>query len=175
MSLSSDLLELAEELARLDPTRPRQAALRRAVSTAYYALFHLLIEEAMAHVAGGAHDGELRSYLARRPSHGGIKAVCKELAQQKWPSDGKRWQGISAILKTPDQGLINVASAFVTLQERRHAADYDPAQVLTRAEVILDVNRARAAFTDWQNLSVSPQRSFFLFLIASDTARRPED
>ena len=43
MALADDLLEQAQHLAMRDPKRPRQASLRRAVSTAYYALFHLLI------------------------------------------------------------------------------------------------------------------------------------
>ena len=42
MSLPEDLLEQAVHLATLDARRPKQANLRRAVSTAYYALFHLL-------------------------------------------------------------------------------------------------------------------------------------
>ncbi len=39
MAYAEDLLELARHLA-LEPTGARQACLRRAVSTAYYALFH---------------------------------------------------------------------------------------------------------------------------------------
>jgi hypothetical protein len=50
MSLHGDLLQQAEHLARLEPRRPRQASLRRAISTAYYALFHLLIHEATLRV-----------------------------------------------------------------------------------------------------------------------------
>jgi hypothetical protein len=48
MSLPADLLAQARRLVSLDPRRPRQASLRRAISTAYYALFHLLISEASA-------------------------------------------------------------------------------------------------------------------------------
>jgi len=40
MSLHADLLDQAEQLAQLDPRRPKQANLRRSVSSAYYALFH---------------------------------------------------------------------------------------------------------------------------------------
>lgn len=43
MSFALDLPDVARSLARLDEEPPRQATLRRAVSTAYYALFHLLI------------------------------------------------------------------------------------------------------------------------------------
>jgi len=46
MAFPDDLLELAQQLADLHPESPHQASLRRAVSTAYYALFHLLISEA---------------------------------------------------------------------------------------------------------------------------------
>jgi len=42
MPLPEHLLDQALLLARIDKTRPRQASLRRAVSTAYYAIFHLL-------------------------------------------------------------------------------------------------------------------------------------
>lgn len=42
MAYADDLLELARHLANLDAGSARQASLRRAVSTAYYALFHLL-------------------------------------------------------------------------------------------------------------------------------------
>ena len=45
MAYPDELLELARELANLHPGHPHQASLRRAVSTAYYALFHLLISE----------------------------------------------------------------------------------------------------------------------------------
>ncbi len=44
MAFHDDLLEQANHLARRERGRPRQASLRRAVSSAYYALFHLLIE-----------------------------------------------------------------------------------------------------------------------------------
>lgn len=46
VALANDLLEQAYHLARKEPKRPRQASLRRAISTSYYALFHLLISEA---------------------------------------------------------------------------------------------------------------------------------
>ena len=45
MAFADDLLAQAYHLARLDPES--QANLRRAVSTGYYALFHLLIDEAV--------------------------------------------------------------------------------------------------------------------------------
>lgn len=46
MSIHKDLLQQARLLAILDEKRPKQANLRRAISSAYYALFHYLIDEA---------------------------------------------------------------------------------------------------------------------------------
>jgi hypothetical protein len=57
VGLAHDLLQQANHLATYEGANPSQASLRRAVSTAYYALFHLLIEDgrAMAGFSGGAH------------------------------------------------------------------------------------------------------------------------
>src|SRR5260370_10190 len=46
MAFADDLLEQARHLANRERKKPRLASLRRAVSTAYYALFHLRISEA---------------------------------------------------------------------------------------------------------------------------------
>jgi hypothetical protein len=43
VSLASDLLDQASTLAELDPMKPKQASLRRAISAAYYLVFHLLM------------------------------------------------------------------------------------------------------------------------------------
>ena len=46
MSLHADLLKQARHLSTKEPSRPSQASLRRAISAAYYALFHRLVDEA---------------------------------------------------------------------------------------------------------------------------------
>lgn len=40
--IADGLLEQAEHLLDVDPRKPKQASLRRAMSAAYYSLFHLL-------------------------------------------------------------------------------------------------------------------------------------
>ena len=46
MGLHPELLKQARFLARREPRKPVQASLRRSVSASYYALFHLLVDEA---------------------------------------------------------------------------------------------------------------------------------
>ena len=71
MAFSDDLLQLARQIANLHPDNPNQASLRRAVSTAYYAIFHLLISEATANWG----RPELRAILGRCFDHGPMKTA----------------------------------------------------------------------------------------------------
>jgi hypothetical protein len=73
MAFADDLLEQAEFLANREPVHPKQASLRRAVSTAYYALFHLLIGEAV----GNWGIARQRSVLARTFDHAKMKSALR--------------------------------------------------------------------------------------------------
>jgi len=48
MNLAEDLLEQANHLARRERGKPKQASLRRAVSTAYYACFTCSLPKPLA-------------------------------------------------------------------------------------------------------------------------------
>ena len=77
MSLHGDLLTQARFLVRREPRRPRQASLRRAVSAAYYALFHLLIHEATRMMVSGSSLGSLRTLVARAFAHATMNEACR--------------------------------------------------------------------------------------------------
>src|SRR6185503_1425183 len=78
MSLADDLRRQAYHLATREPRRPKQASLRRAVSAAYYAIFHLLVDEATLMMFGGRTDRRrFRYVLARDFSHQSVVAACK--------------------------------------------------------------------------------------------------
>ena len=67
---SERLLSQALHLARRDRFRPEQVNLRRAVSSAYYALFHALVGAACARLAGsGRHSRAMRLVLAHTFTH----------------------------------------------------------------------------------------------------------
>lgn len=62
--MHEDLFAQAEMLARVDTRKPKQVNLRRAVSAAYYGVFHYLVDEACRCVFGrnlsigrGCEDG----------------------------------------------------------------------------------------------------------------------
>jgi hypothetical protein len=141
MAFCDHLLEQAQHLANREPRRPRQASLRRAVSTAYYALFHLLTSEAVSNWK----RKEQRAQLARAFEHRRMKECSKDTANpQKSPFAGHD----SAVV----EHLRTVADAFTTLQHNRHIADYDNSTQWTRTEVLAHIDRAVAAFSSWRTI-----------------------
>ena len=158
MSLHDDLLQQARDLAVMDPMRPRQASLRRAVSAAYYALFHKLVDEAARFVISRNRRTALRDCLARAFAHGTMQRVARQVAAN----------GVSEALLPGFNGhplqpeLIALARAFVELQQARHEADYNRAHRFTRREVLDLVDRVDKAFTDWTSVRRTPQADTFL-------------
>jgi len=111
MAFADDLLEQPYHLANKEKDDPTQASLRRAVSIAHYALFHLLIDEAVSKWTVERQ----RSALGRTFEHKVMRNVCEDYVKTFY-SAGK-----------PDSSvqLKNVAHTFAILQQRRHTADYD--------------------------------------------------
>lgn len=144
MSLSADLLQQSRSILTQEPKRPKQASLRRAVSTAYYALFHLLVEDAALAMFGGNDATGLRYVVRRAYDHGTMKQAARGFAAGQpaavWHPVGLR----------PSPGLVLVAKALVELQEARHLADYDPGYRLTRGEARDLVDRAENAIATWK-------------------------
>ncbi|MGD1902317.1 MAG: hypothetical protein ACFB9N_08775 [Geitlerinemataceae cyanobacterium] len=158
MSWPRDLLEQARHLANRERQRPKQVSLRRAVSAAYYALFHLLVDEASSFLIRGQGRTPLRQCLSRAFSHADMRAVSKGFSSGNISNKIRPALDGQAI---PSE-LCNVARMFVALQEIRHKADYDPAQSLTRQEVNNLVDRTEQAFRDWQAVRGTLQADVFL-------------
>src|ERR1017187_1520709 len=71
MGIADDLPTLADRLANPAPGDPEQACLRRAISTAYYALFHLLVQEAVQGWSGSPATLPWAGENPRPPKHAG--------------------------------------------------------------------------------------------------------
>jgi uncharacterized protein (UPF0332 family) len=136
MPFADDLLEQAQHLSHREDGEPKQASLRRAVSTAYYALFHLLIDDAVSQWA----IEHQRRMLARTFDHGAMKATCNELVK-----------AVKGGAQRP-QELYVVAQAFMQLQQHRHDADYDIGKIWTRTDVENVLELANEAFTSWMKI-----------------------
>jgi len=156
VTLHKDLLEQARYLARRDKKRPKQANLRRAVSAAYYALFHLLVEDG----AKAIRPSAVRDQVRRLYEHGSMKAVCKAWAQG---AAANLPASTGALVTAPiERELSDVASAFVRLQNARHAADYDLARTFNRLYSVSLLGAAEQAFRDWNAIRATPNAAVFL-------------
>ena len=141
------MIVTARKLANASPGKPRQADLRRAISTAYYALFHALAKDAADLLVGVGPNrpDKAWSHLYRSLQHGDAKAACEAARAMNFPAQIK-----------------DCASPFVELQRLRHDADYDPDQNYLRAdakEAIKDAEDAVAA------LKATPKRDRRAFAV----------
>ena len=137
-------------MAKREKKKPRQASLRRAVSTAYYALFNLLIHEA---TLNWRRVGQ-RPLLARFFEHGKMKSTSR-----------KQTDELNVFFKTnPPAGhglntakhLHLVADTFFDVQQQRRTADYDGATIWTRRELVTLIERVDSAFKSWHAIREEP-------------------
>lgn len=169
MPFHDDLLVCAQTMIPSDLAPPAPAAtLRRGVSTAYYALFHLLVTETMARVIG---DPLLRTDLSRSIDHGPTRKLCKEYSDAKVV--GGVWQLANG--EVIPEALQSIGSAFVGLLESRFRADYDttPASDFSPSDAYKLLMTVELAFLDWATVRGDPATGRFLgkLFLASLTKR----
>ena len=160
----SDLIDLARKIAELDPRKPRQANLRRAVSTAYYAVFHYLVDEVCcAQIGTQNSQKEYRHALARAFAHTSMKDACtgfaggtlKAAIVKGFPRDANGKYPIPIEIQ-------DIAGTFVELQQKRYQADYDLSERFRKLEVLTLIDQANTHVKKFRNLPVSDTRKFFL-------------
>jgi len=141
-----DLLAVGSRLARASPSKPRQADLRRAVSSAYYAVFHALaknVADTMIGAAKGNRSEQAWAQAYRGLQHGDARVACEAVRNLVFA-----------------QGIKDCAEAFVQLQTARHAADYDPLYRLTRGDALEAVRRAKDAIGALRSARSMDRRAF---------------
>jgi uncharacterized protein (UPF0332 family) len=144
------LVEIARALASGNPGRPKQAYLRRAVSSAYYAMFHALARCCADTLIG---SGKSRSDPAwaqvyRSLEHGYAKQQCQSERVTKFPKE-----------------IQDFAQTFASVQTMRHDADYDPTVRYDRSAVLVDIGRIEAAISAFDASSVGDRRAFSAFVL----------
>ena len=153
MIKSDDLIAAALDLVEAGSRgRPRQANLRRAVSTTYYAMFHCLSVCCADLLVGGA--GSDRSEPAWRQvyralEHGAARQRCTRTAIiQKFPVEIREF-----------------ADRFVSMQQKRHQADYAPEARYDKDFVLQDIVAIAEAIAKFQRVPVKDRRAFAVYLL----------
>jgi hypothetical protein len=118
---SERLLAQALHLAKHDRFRPEQVNLRRAMSAAYYALFHALVGASCMKLAGaGSSERALRAALSRGYAHSEIERASRAFAQGR--------NGLPRALQ--------LALGGEEVSDDRHKADYDLSVGWRRSQVL---------------------------------------
>lgn len=159
-SLYRQYLAQARRLAKLDPMRPRQGNLRRAVSTTYYGLFHYLVDQACRTFLGTSNDHRAyRNILARAFQHETMAAACKPFSGGQLPKNMA--QRLPNTFAVPPE-LRGIASTFQEAQEKRNLADYDLSKSFTRSDCLAFIRDVDEAVTLFRSIANRPEARFFL-------------
>ena len=148
----SSLIATASDLLVAERGRPRQANLSRAISTAYYAMFHCLAGNCADALIGGSGSNRSESawrQVYRALEHGTARRRCQQVSALEQFSVEVR----------------NFADLFVDLQEKRHKADYDPGYSFPKLIVERDIIRAEQAITNFRRVSLSERRAFAVYVL----------
>ena len=130
--------------------RPRQAMLRRAISTAYYAVFHALCQSNADMLVGDAAAGSNAELWARTYRSSDHRPARDRLAS--YTSAGA-------------PALSNFAKMFGDLQGQRHDADYNPRRMFSRSQVIAIIDQAEAATQAFYDLPAPQRRALAVHLL----------
>jgi hypothetical protein len=152
-----DWIEQAEWLARRESGKPKEASLRRAVSTAYYAMFHELNRTVADALLASSTPWPVYALAYRAIDHQGAKRLFERArlrGSQEFTTLGARVE--------------NIGAAFIRLQAERHRADYDPEPYPHGRYAVSEmVAQAKDACQELGNLPVDVKRALAVFLIAS--------
>ncbi len=151
-----DLVQTARRLAESGAPQPTQADLRRAVSTAYYALFHCLAGTA-ADLLTGASRGKEWHQVYRALEHGKARSACRQ-------------QGV---IRTFPMEIYSFAEALVDLQDARHQADYSLEGRYSRQEVLVIIDVAEHAIDRFEQADARHRRAFAVHVLFK--RRRPQE
>jgi hypothetical protein len=152
--MKDELIASARRRLASTGKRTRHVDIRRAISDAYYALFHALAQSCADELIGAnkrSTDAWARVYRAL--DHKAAKDRLKK----------------SAATNGAEAGLIAFATAFADLQELRHDADYSPRPPgLNRQSALALVDEAEQAIRDFDRLDLFKKRSLATEILFKD-------
>ena len=143
-----DLMATARGLMELDPRLPTQANQRRALSTAYYAVFHALARSAADLLIGRKRTAAWHQAY-RALEHGHAKRACQnKRAMEGFPSE-----------------ILEFAGTFVVLQDARHQADYSLEVSCERNGTLAAIDRAEQAIGQLEGANIEHRRDFVAYTL----------
>jgi uncharacterized protein (UPF0332 family) len=141
--------------------RPRQADIRRAISTAYYGVFHATVTAAAdLYVGATKRSSSQYGLVYRSVNHNRLREICERACKSLPPRYAPY---------VPSAGfgpeIAAFATAVVELQQKRHTADYDPMVRMTRSDAVAAITTARASLAYFYAASNNDKTAFLSLLL----------
>ena len=150
-----ELIRIARELASgalgSGRGRPRQSELRRAVSMAYYAMFHALARQSADMLVGATRGSRSqRAWLQayRSLEHGLAFTQCKRPIIRRFPGEIQRF-----------------GERFVYNQRMRRDADYNPDVSYARYQVLQLIDDTERVVFDFERADAVDKRAFAVYVL----------
>ena len=149
---------LFEQATALAQTQACQTDLRRAISAAYYGLFHFTLTAAANMVVGADKQSNPRyGFVYRSIDHSRLRALGTQLRSTAL-------QGIPLVPAGGFGKIADFARLAGNLYELRNLADYDPLREFTLDEARVAISDAQRAI-EWFRESTREQQEVFLTLL----------
>lgn len=128
-----------------------QSDLKRAISSAYYALFHCLSKCCADTLVGdkpSSRSQEAWQQVYRSVDHKPAKKACQHDVIQRFPKE-----------------IQDFANQFAQTQTKRHEADYNPGSVFATSDVLVTIASAEAAIKDFKKAAKKDKRAFAVWIL----------
>ena len=140
----------------------RQANRRRAISTAYYAVFHFLLTAVADEFVGKQkRRSALYALVYRSIDHNDLKSICEVVGRNQIPEKYKKY--------APSNGfgpnITEFATLALELREKRHSADYDPSHWVKIADARKAISAARSAMLRFSKAGLFRRKAFLTLLV----------
>ena len=150
-----ELLRIARQLANgaftSQPGSPSDDELRRAVSTAYYAMFHSLAASCADTLIGAnpnSRQQTLWEQTYRTLEHGRARARC-----------------LGRMIGIFPQDIQSFAAQFADMQSQRQDADYKPSAQFSQSEALRLINESEIRITAFENTAADDRRVFAVYVL----------
>lgn len=141
---------------------PRQSDIRRAISAAYYGVFHFVLTALADEVVGSTKRGTSRYELVYRSlDHRRLKDLCSEVAKPTLPPKYRPYEPSIGF----GSNIPGFATAIIELQDKRHRADYSQIMRFRASDARAAVATARSAIRQFNRANAQRRKTFLILLL----------
>lgn len=159
-----DLIKHAQRLIKSGKGKPKQVELKRAVSAAYYSLFHRFLKAAADDLIGStatARRSSAYKLIYRGFEHSRMRTTAIDATKATMPPKLVEASGYTQF----SEQIQAAARAFVELQQKRHSADYDPQFRFSKSDARVAIELAIFGGGMFDIANATERRSFLLCML----------